>query len=70
MTSGTVVSVSESERAALLGWAVLLGRTGASERAGHAAGPSRRKEGKATQKESFCFSFFKNANSVSICLFH
>jgi hypothetical protein len=51
----------EASARAWLGWATLLRHVdaGASEQAGHAAGPSRRKEGKAAPNESFCFSFSK-----------
>jgi hypothetical protein len=86
MTAGAKVSARErargrcwaaGERASRrCGWAALLGRTGASKHgrghvaAGRSAGPSRRKEGKGGPRRKFLFLFFRNVNSISICLFH
>jgi hypothetical protein len=81
MTGGAELSVREraGERVrARLAWAALLGHAGASARASAGVSarmgralvrPSRRKEGESARVE-FLFFFFKNVNSVSICLFH
>jgi hypothetical protein len=79
MTGGAELSARERRRARARagrprGWAVMLGRAGASERghgrvaAGRSARPSRREKGESAPEKSFVF-LLKNVNSVSICLF-
>jgi hypothetical protein len=77
MIGGDRVSARERGRTRAREQAARMGRDaglrewaseGANARASRSVGPNRRKEKSA--RVEFLFFFFKNANSVDICLFH